>query len=147
MIRQLIRRNTIKMRIQLKSFKTNNRLNQVFSTMNKRIKQMKSQDTGLQIPKPPSRKGSANKRHSIADTSTLNIAGKKERKVTIQVPEITGHTVEQHTAEKYIRAAKTLKVQHTQAEVGLKQPQTTNQDVPPTVIIIIIIIQLHRRRK
>ena len=50
-----------------------------------------------------------------------------------QVPEIAGHTAEQHAAEKSIRAAKTLRVQHKQPEVGLKQPQKTDQDVPPTI--------------
>ena len=53
--------------------------------------------------------------------------------MTFQVSEIAGHTAEQHAAEKSIHAAKTLRAQHKQAEVGLKQPQTTDQDIPPTV--------------
>ena len=57
---------------------------------------------------------------------------RNEKRMTAQFPEKAGRTVEQHVAEKSICAAKNLKAQHRQAEAGLKQPQPTHQDVPPT---------------
>ena len=51
---------------------------------------------------------------------------KKEKTVTFQVLETANHTAEQRVTENSIRAAKTLKEQHKQAQARLQLPQPTH---------------------